>query len=251
MRRIDPRKLEAFASTTAGRFLCDLPIGYFRATIEGAERLPRKGPALFVGNHAMMAVDSLVLASLVLRETGRHVRFLAERTAFRVPVLRALLESVGAVPGEPEAAVRLLRDGELVAVYPGGVDEGWKSTSTHRHRLMWGRRAGFARVALRAPAPVIPIAALGIDDAYDVGPRERWVGRRLFGSPRYDLPWIRGWLGTPIPRPVPFRYLVRPAIEPRGDPEDDAAAFALRSETFTALEEVLRPTRAASAKGDP
>ncbi len=237
------RRVRALGRTALGRRLRDLPIEYIRASIEGAHRVPREGGALLVGNHAMTGVDGVVLGALVTRETGRYVRFLGERNLWRIPIVRGALDAVGALPGEPGPAIELLREGELVGVDPGGIEDSWKLTRTQRYRLQWGNRAGFARVAMRAGVPIVPVAALGIDEMYDVVARERIVGRTLLGSSRYDLPIVVGAYGTPIPRRVPQRYLVQPPIDTSGDPEDPAAVERVRAATFEAIDRVLAGVR--------
>ena len=164
------------------------------ARLEGAERIPAQGGALLVGNHSFLGLDGFVLAALVNREAGRYLRFLGKAPR-DIPALGPLLTRLGAVAGEPEVAVSMLEAGDLVAVYPGGIDDSWKPKA-ERYRLRWGQRAGFARVAMRAGIPIIPVAGLGIDDAYDVVGRERKLGRAIFGSSRYDLPIAFGALGT-------------------------------------------------------
>lgn len=76
-------------------------------------------------------------------------------------------------------------------MYPGGIDESLKP-KRDRNRLKWGARDGFARVALRARVPILPIAGAGIDETYTIHVREPWLGRRLLGSARYDLPIASG-----------------------------------------------------------
>lgn len=237
------KRIRALSDTPVGRVLRDIPIAYFHATMEGAEHIPAEGGALLVGNHAMTGLDGFVLGSLVQKETGRHVRFLGERNLFRLPVLREVLHGFGAVAGEPKKATQLLERGELVGVYPGGIDDSWKLTSTQKYQLQWGNRAGFARVAMRAKVPIIPVAAIGIDEMYDVVAREPVLGRMLFGSPRYDLPLALGALGTPIPRRVPQQYLVQEPIDTSGDPEDRADVERVRAATFHAIDSVLQAFR--------
>lgn len=234
--------LKAFGQTAIGRALRDVPIEYFHARIEGVRNIPREGGALLVGNHAMMGLDGFVLGALVIRETTRYVRFLGERNLWRVPVLRSALSAVGAVPGAPGKAIELLESGELVGVYPGGIDDSWK-LSSEKYRLQWGQRAGFARVAMRAGVPIIPIAAIGIDEMYDVVAREPVVGRTILGSPRYDLPIALGAYGTPIPRRVPQRYLVQSPIDTTGDPDHEGDVERVRAATFDAIESVLQRAR--------
>ncbi|MEB2310674.1 MAG: lysophospholipid acyltransferase family protein [Sorangiineae bacterium] len=237
--------LRPFDDSPLARLLRELPIGYFHATTEGMERLPREGGALLVGNHAMSGLDGVVLGALVRRETRRRVRFLGERNLWKIPLFRDLLDASGALPGEPNAATALLRGGELVGVYPGGIDDSWKLTSVERYTLKWGNRAGFARVAIRAGVPIFPVAATGIDEMYDVILRERFVGRRLLGSRRYDLPIALGAWGTLIPRRAPQHYRVLEPIDTSGDEGDPAVVERVRVATRDALERALAAARAA------
>ena len=229
----------ALAASSVGRALVEGPIRYFHATLENKERIPQHGGALLVGNHAMMGIDGVVLGALVHRELGRQVRFLGEKNLWKIPVVRDVLTALGAVPGEPARAVAMLTNGELVGVYPGGIDDSWKPAS-ERHRLQWRSRAGFARVAMRAGVPIVPIAGVGIDDMYTVVGRERWLGRRIFVSPRYDFPLVYGRFGSLIPRRAPQKFVALEPIDTRGDVNDDADVERIRKATFDALEVALR-----------
>jgi 1-acyl-sn-glycerol-3-phosphate acyltransferase len=236
-------RVKAFGQTALGRKLRDIPIEYFHARMEGADRIPREGGALIVGNHAMNGLDGFVLGALIVKETGRYARFLGERNLFRIPVLKDMLTAVGAIAGEPSAATQLLADGELVAVYPGGIDDSWKLTTTDKYKLQWGNRSGFARVAMRAGVPIVPVAALGIDEMYEVVAREPVVGRAIFGSPRYDFPIALGAYGTLIPKRVPQKYLVQEPIDTRGDPDNPEDVERVRHATFSAIDRVLSAHR--------
>lgn len=229
----------ALGTSSIGRWLAQAPIRWFHASMEHADRIPATGGALLVGNHALSGLDGFTLASLVIRERGRYVRFLGERNLWRMPGLGPLLTELGAVPGDPVRAVEMLRDGELVGVYPGGVDDSFKPAS-ERYRLQWGSRAGFARVAMRAGVPIVPVAGLGIDEMYTIVGKERWLGRRLLGSPRYDLPIAFGYYGTPLPRRETQRFVVLEPISTTGDPDREEDVERVRSAVHDALTQVLR-----------
>lgn len=239
-----PADLGAFdglSHTPLGRLLAELPTRWFHARLEGIEHLPAGG-ALLVGNHAMFGLDGVVLGTLVVRETRRHLRFLGERNLFRFGPLARLFHAAGAVEGAPENAVALLRRGEWVGVYPDGIDDSWK-TADERYVLKWGNRSGFARVAMRAGVPILPVAAHGIDEMYTVVARERWLGRAVMGSARYDLPLVFGAYGTLVPRRVPQRYVVGAPVDTAGDPDRAEDVERVRAATFDALDGMLRALR--------
>jgi 1-acyl-sn-glycerol-3-phosphate acyltransferase len=209
-----------------------------RATLHDAHHVPREGGALLVGNHTFGGVDALALTALLIVHTGRAPRFLGERNLWRIPGLPVLLAAAGAIPGAPDEATRLLASGELVVVYPGGIDDSFKLTR-EAYTLKWGTRAGFARVAMRAGVPIVPIAATGIDELFMVNRREHLIGRWFGGSERYDVPVPENL----IPRSVPLDYHVLEAIDTRGDVADEAAVERVRAATMAAMESVLGPYR--------
>jgi 1-acyl-sn-glycerol-3-phosphate acyltransferase len=206
------------------------------------EHIPRSGGALIVSNHALFALDTAALGALIVRDLGRNPRFLADRMLWKIPGLREVITAVGALPGDPFTAEELLRAGELVVVYPGGVDDSLK-LSRERYQLKWKTRAGFARVAMAAGVPIIPVVGFGIDEAYSVYAHEPFLGRRIFGSKRYDLPVFVGAFGTVLPRRVEARFVALPPIATDADPQDAEAVERVRSATFGAIETRLRDVR--------
>jgi 1-acyl-sn-glycerol-3-phosphate acyltransferase len=235
-------RLRAFVSTPVGEAVLTGISSYFHATLEGREHIPRLGGALIVSNHALFAIDTVALTAILMRELQRHPRFLADRMLWRVPALGPLITAVGALPGAPEAAIELLQSGELVIVYPGGVDDSLK-LSRERYQLKWKTRAGFARVAMAARVPIVPVVGFGIDEAYTVLGHEHWLGRRVFGSARYDLPVFFGAYGTILPRRARLQFVALPPIDTHGDPENAADVERVRAATHDAIERALRPVR--------
>lgn len=52
--------------------------------------------------------------------------------------------------GSLEECTKFLKEGQVIAVAPGGVREAFFSDS--HYRLIWGKRVGFAKCALEAKA---------------------------------------------------------------------------------------------------
>lgn len=210
---------------------------YFRSQLHDAENIPSEGPALLVGNHALLGIDSFALFPEIYHVSGRVPRGLGLRNLFRVPLLRDLLHEVGAVAGERETAIELLHRGELCICYPGGVNDSLKGTS-ERHRLQWGARTGFARVALMSGAPVVPVAAIGPDDAFIQMPGLPSWGAGFLGSKSYRAPVF-----IPVARPVRFDYFFGPPIEPPARPTEpealDAAVTEFAAQVRRTLESLL------------
>ena len=62
--------------------------------------------------------------------------------------LGPLLEAFEVIPGSLDQCVGLLDQGNILAISPGGVREAL--FSDHNYEIIWGNRAGFAKVALGA-----------------------------------------------------------------------------------------------------
>lgn len=187
-------------------------LSYLRPELIHPERIPQGG-VLLVGNHALMGIDSFALYPLLWQHTQRLPRGLADRFLFKVPGLDKVFHSVGAIEGHPDQAVDLLLQGEMCLVYPGGSAESFKSPA-QRYQLFWKDRLGFAKVALRAQVPVVPIMAAGVDHAYRFLFRDKLLVRHVAGQgkARYDFPVSLG-LGI-LPLPVQFTYHVGEPIQP-------------------------------------
>ena len=204
-----------FARAVAG-----LGARWHRATIAGLEHLPA-GPALLVGNHGLYGFEVPVFFYLVHRETGRFPIGLADRNVFGRRAVSDALARIGGVPGTPMHAHRLLCDGQLVVCYPGGSREVFKARD-EKYCLRWERSLGFARVAIRAAVPVVPFAALGVDDSY-VNFGHLPGTQRVFG--RYAVPFAVG-LG-PLPLPVHFHFRLSPSLTP---PSEERRASQFRDD---------------------
>jgi 1-acyl-sn-glycerol-3-phosphate acyltransferase len=134
---------------------------WFRWRFEGLGNVPAEGPVLIAGNH-ISYFDPLA-HGYFLEKAGRRPRFLAKTELYRNPILRKVLTGARQIPvrrgsgdrAPLEAALRALKEGEVVVVYP-------EATVTRNEDLspMQGK-TGVARLALAAAVPVIPLAVWG------------------------------------------------------------------------------------------
>lgn len=228
----------ALAHTAIARLAAQKIGEQFQATLHGQECLPSTSGALLVGNHAYLGADSWILSAMLISQCNVVPRFLGDRNLWRIPGVNRFLTSFGAIAGKPDEAVDLLKSGEIVIVYPGGVDDSFK-LSSQAYQLQWGKRAGFARVAMRAQVPIIPVAATGVDELYQIDQRESFLGRSFGGSSRYDLPLPESLK----PRKIPLDYHLLAPIDTSGDPAKEADVERVRLATETALRSILDPYR--------
>ncbi|MDP3348144.1 MAG: MFS transporter [Hydrogenophaga sp.] len=115
-----PEYLLRFVAWVASRLV-------YRFKVQGDEHIPTQGAAVLVCNHV-----SFVDAVLLMAASPRPIRFLMDHRIFKVPVLGWLFKLAKAIPIAPQkedeqaydaafdAAVAVLRDGELLAIFPEG-----------------------------------------------------------------------------------------------------------------------------------
>src|SRR5450759_2429502 len=155
---------------------------------EGEDNIPAEGGALIVINHRNPILDPMCVA---LR-SERIINFVAASVAFGLPVVSQLFKGVGAMPldvfgGEKskeglDHVVQLIQDGELVGVFPEGIH-----TIAHLHSVSKIRtfRTGFARIALEAKAPIIPIAVIGQGER-NLPTVPPWLVKPFFDHPEFQ-----------------------------------------------------------------
>lgn len=181
---------------------------YFRVRSEGHANVPATGPVVLAANHGgllpfdgAMAVMDLLLHS----EPPRLARAILDRFAGALPWVNVFMARVGQVVGTHENFSRLLDDGEAVLVFPEGID-GIRKPITQRYRLQ-RFHVGFVEHALRARAPIVPMAILGSDDQapilLDVKPLARWLG-----LPAAPITPTFPWFGPVGLLPYPVRYRI-------------------------------------------
>jgi 1-acyl-sn-glycerol-3-phosphate acyltransferase len=181
---------------------------WWRVRVEGVHRVPAHGRALLASNHAgILPWDATMISVALLREhpLPRHPRFLVLNWAFDLPWISAFIRRVGGVVASPYNALRLLEQDQLVAVFPEGV-KGTGKPFGERYRLQRFGRGGFVEIALRASAPIVPVAVVGSEEIYpklaDVPALARVIGAPFFPvTPTF--PWL-GPLGV-VPLPSKWR----------------------------------------------
>jgi 1-acyl-sn-glycerol-3-phosphate acyltransferase len=160
----------------------------WRPEITGGEHVPRTGGAIVASNH-LSIVDSVFLPLMLDRPLtfaakaeyftgGRRPSQLFAAAYMRATKQLAVdRDSARAAQDTLQAALRLLRSGELFGVYPEG-------TRSPDGRLYRGR-TGVGWLALASGLPVIPVAMIGTDRVLPPGrtvPGLHQVGIRV-GEP--------------------------------------------------------------------
>ena len=150
----------------------------FRLRARGIEHLPEGGFVL-AANHTSN-FDPWPLALPLFPR--RQLRFMAKSELFN-PILKPILLGGGAFPvrrGEADLeavrrAVELVRDGEIVVMFPEGTRRRKGLRKKHEARA----HTGAARIALTAGAPLVPAAIKGTDKLSRLGPLRVAYGRPI------------------------------------------------------------------------
>src|SRR5450830_143282 len=150
-----PEYLLRFVAWVMSRFV-------YRFKVRGDEHLPVAGAAVLACNHV-----SFVDAVLLMAASPRPIYFLMDHRIFRAPLLGTLFRLAKAIPIAPqkedpaayeaafERAAQVLREGDLLAIFPeGGIT---------RDGQLQPFKGGIVKILQRAQAdglsvPVVPLA---------------------------------------------------------------------------------------------
>ncbi|MDH4448844.1 MAG: MFS transporter [Acidovorax sp.] len=158
-----PEYLLRFVAWASSRFV-------YRFKVQGDENLPSAGAAILACNHV-----SFVDAVLLMAASPRPIYFVMDHRIFRVPVLGWLFRLAKAIPVAPykedprtyeaafERATQVLREGDLLAIFPeGGITKDGQLQEF---------KGGIMKIIERAraegiEAPVIPMALTNLWGSY-------------------------------------------------------------------------------------
>jgi 1-acyl-sn-glycerol-3-phosphate acyltransferase len=205
-----PEYLLRFVAWLASRLV-------YRFKVTGDDNIPVEGAAVLVCNHV-----SFVDAVLLMAASPRPIYFVMDHRIFQVPVLGWLFKLAKAIPiasrkEDPaayeaafEAAAKVLREGDLLAIFPeGGIT---------RDGTLQEFKGGIMKILERQPVPVIPMALTNLWGSYfsrieDKGAMVRPFRRGLFNRVGLNV-------GVPVPaalvQPAVLRDRVQELLNSRG-----------------------------------
>lgn len=201
------------------------PKGWFGLDVTGWEHVPAP-PTLLVSNHSggTSIPDVWGLMVAWTRHFGVHrpVHPLAHDMVFSVPAVARRFARLGVLRAAPGMGYEVLtRHRRDLFVCPGGDRETWR-TWKDRYKVQFFGRTGYARLALRAGVPVLPIAHAGAQHSFLVLSDGARLARtlhlpQLFRAEVFpvhlSLPW--GLAVGPLPHlplPVLMRYRIGPIV---------------------------------------
>lgn len=215
---------------------------YTRLEFEAPEEIVPP-PALVVANHGFGGIFDLNVFALA--ETFRQMGYDADNPAIMLTHEMAwktgvgkYLEQGGFVRANRTNALAGLGCGRYVFVLPGG-DVDASKTWRHRHEILFDGRTGFAKLAMDAGVPIVPVVVVGAGESLFVLSDGQRLARalrldkimRLKAAPvTLSLPWGLS-IGTAalVPYfPLPTKLKVAFCDPVEAVPGEDAASLAGR-----------------------
>jgi 1-acyl-sn-glycerol-3-phosphate acyltransferase len=219
---------------------------YFRVEVSGIENVPSEGGALIVANHSgTVPVDALMtqVALLDHHPARRHLRMLAADLVFTLPFIGELGRKMGHTLACNPDAERLLRTGEVVAVFPEGF-KGVGKPFSQRYRLQRFGRGGFVSAALRTGVPIIPVSIVGAEEIYpkiaDLKPLARLLGLPYFPiTPTFPLLGPLGLMPLPTKWHIAFGEPIPTTGYDAGAADDPMLVFDLTDQVRETIQDTL------------
>lgn len=158
-----------------------------KITYQGLENIPPRGGAVVAINHTSY-IDFLP-AALGTKQRKRRIRFMIKAEMQNVRIVNYLIGRTGAIPVNRQAggwayseAVRALRAGELVGVYP-------EATISRAFELK-DFKNGAARMALEAEVPIVPCIVWGAHRVWTKDHPKQLGRNKIPFTVRYGSPLV-------------------------------------------------------------
>lgn len=212
--------------------------GRFRVDAQGLENIPDE-PCLFVSNHSggSTVLDCLGLGYAWHSHFGgeRPLHFLTHEMLLATGLTGPMLHRLGALRADRRVAHEALGEWSRdVAVMPGGDQDTWRPFKD-RYQVTFAGHLGYARLAMQAGVPIVPIAHAGPHSTLIVLTDGKRIAKALHLHDLFRIdvfpvhlsfPWGLGvgpWPHVPLPRPLRYR-IGKPIYPPTKPRSSDASA---------------------------
>ncbi|XP_066257501.1 DGAT1/2-independent enzyme synthesizing storage lipids isoform X1 [Euwallacea similis] len=181
--------------------------------LEGIENLPINGPALIIYYHGAIPIDIYYFLAKICLTRNRIVHTVADHFLFKIPGFSILADCMKVIPGTVQTCSRLLKEGNYLAIAPGGVYEAQFSIN---YSLMWKKRLGFAKAAIDSKVPVIPVFTENLREAFRTVHFGRKIFLKLYSWTKFPCAPLYGGfpvkMVTHIGRPIFYEPGITPEI---------------------------------------
>jgi len=193
----------------------------------GIEHIPPRGGALVVWYHGPMPCDYFALIAEVQFKYGRQLKSIIDRCLKKIPGSKFFIDQMGCICEDRGHVVEQLQDGHIIGVAPGGSREALFGKG---YSVEWGKRTGFAHVAINAKVPIIPVFTENIREAYATMSSFGSIWRYIFEATK--LPIIPIWGGFPVKL---ITHIGAPIYA-----EENETVESFKSKAKFAIEEMMR-----------
>jgi 1-acyl-sn-glycerol-3-phosphate acyltransferase len=182
---------------------------YFKVTMQGIENIPDEGGAVIVGNHSgLLPIDGAMMSMAMCNShhSPRRIRYLITDWFFDLFFVGDWMKQTGQVRASLENAEKLLKDNEIIGLYPEGI-RGVGKPLKDRYRVI-DFHPGFVKLAIACQVPIIPVATVGGDEIF---PNFKNLPQmaRLINLPFFPLTPAFPWLPFPLwMTPLPVRWFI-------------------------------------------
>lgn len=182
---------------------------YFKVRLFGQENVEDR-PYIVTGNHTgQIAIDGMLISTAFAAEIkpARILRAMVERFFVSLPFVGAWAAEGGAVLGDRQNCLHLLKHKQSVLVFPEGVKGIAKNTADHYKLQPFTR--GFFRISLASGVPILPVIVIGAEEFFPYVYHPMKLAK-MMGLPA--LPLSLNYL--PLPSPVDI-HILPPFIPPQ------------------------------------
>jgi len=165
--RNDPWGFSPEKAITDLKLLYPLYRYYFNVKLHGVENFDHSKNYMVISNHTgQIPIDALLICTAFFLELNPPIvlRPLVERFLSGLPFLGKWSSEGGAVLGDRQNCLNLLKREESLLVFPEGVRGIAKSSKNHYELQPFTK--GFIRMALQTKTPILPIAVIGAEEFY-------------------------------------------------------------------------------------
>lgn len=204
----DPFGLEWESAMLAYALLQFVYKYWFRVESFGVERIPLDGPVLLAPNHGGgIPIDGAMIALDLAKkmEKPRVMRGVIDNFAGSLPFINLFFYRCGQVIGARRNMIDLLKQGEMITVFPEGHN-GTGKKFRDRYKLL-PFNVGFVELSLLHKTPIIPTAVIGAEEQYPyLIHLERLA--RILSLPYVPIPPLSLLLGPIGCFPLPTKYQI-------------------------------------------
>jgi len=193
----------------------------------GLENLPTEGGCILLYYHGALPVDYYYLVNRVLLLKETMINSVVDKFLFNMPGLKIILEAFCCTPGTVDSCAERLAEGKILGLAPGGVYEA--QFGDNQYKILWRERLGFARAALKANVPILPVFTENIRESFRVLPVGNSFFYWLFEKTRLPLRPVFGGF------PVKLRTHIGEPIYP----EPDMSPEKMRDLCKESLEKII------------